>query len=346
MQATASQAIIPKARGMYAKRITDAEYEELMRRRTVPEVASLLKRHPYYRDSLASLSLTDPHRGQIEELLNMDIFTKYSALVHYDFSGTGFSRYYLVECEIREILKAIHLLSIGIPGGYLNQMPTYLVGKTRVDLFALGQAKNFAEILEVVRLTPYYKPLRGRYMADPFLRDYPMTEASLLHQSYTALFALIDKTLSGRDAKAVRELFLQECEIYNLDLLIRVKSYFPGSYTPEELWQLLLPYRYHLPKHTLAEMTEAKTADALVQMFIASPAVKYTGPLGPEEVAAEGSRSIHKHAKQVLRLSSSPGATLAAFLTLAKLDKENIVNVIEGVRYGLEPERVRAMLVY
>lgn len=344
MLATGTQAMIPKARGMFAKRISLADYEELMRRRTVPEVAALLKRHPYFKDSLATLSTIDPHRGQIEELLSMDIFGKYQSLLHYDFGDEGFSAYYLRECEAREVLRALHMVSIGLVGAYLNQIPSYLVGKTQVDLFALGQARSFEQIVETVRGTPWHRPLRARFLADPYLRDFPSTEAALLRTAYEGVFAMVEKDLRGREAAAVRDLFLQEIEVYNLELMLRVKIYFPNVYTESELRGLLMPWYWRIGKRRMTELLQAPTPEGYVALLRSTPSFHYNGGPTPEDLAAEGGKQTYHYARTVLHLTSSPYAALAAFISLAKLERENVVNVIEGVRYGLAPERVRAML--
>lgn len=344
MQATGSQAIIPKARGMYAKRLTHAEYEELLRRRTVPEVASVLKRHPYFKDSLATLSITDPHRGQIEELLSMDIFSKYESLVRYDFSPDSFSAYYLIECEMREILRILHLISIRLAANYLNQMPSYLVGKVRIDLLRMAGVRSFPALLEVLRFTPYYKVMREGYERDPNLRNYPLVEAALLQFGYSEIFALAGRSFKGRELEAVRSLFLQEAEIYNLELIVRVKTYFPKAYTPVELKKLLLPYTFHLTKRSVDALVHAPTLESLYPLFRTSGASRYTGTAGADEVGAAGGRVLYRHARRMLHLTQSPAAALAAFISLAKLERENVVNIIEGVRYTLEPEKIRAML--
>ncbi len=346
MLATGTQAIVPKARGMFSKRITQAEYEEMMRRRTVPELASMLKRHPYFGDSLATLSTVDPHRGQIEELLNMDIFRKYEALVHYDFSNDEFSDYFLEQSEMREVMKAMHLLSIGLAGSYIQQIPPYLVGKTKIDLFALGQARSFAALVEVMRQSPFYRPLRARLLIDPYLRDYPMAEAALLRQNYADIFERTERCLSGRGAKAVADLFLQQAEAYNLELLLRIKTYFPRVYTDAEVEKLVLPYTFHLSKNNLRTMIAAKTPEELLYLYRTSNAVKYAGSANPDELSAVTGRAIYKYARQVLHLTAEPHAALAAFLSLASLDRENVVNIVEGVRYGLPPEQIRSMLRY
>lgn len=346
MQATGTQAIIPKARGMWAKRISPAEYEELMRRRTVPEVAAILKRHPYFRDSLATLTIDGPHRSQLEELLSMDIFTKYEGLLHYDFTKDNFYNFYLMECETKEIIKALQQLSIGLKEAYIKLIPPYLEGRTRLDLFAMGQAHSFEELLEVLRFTPYYRVLRARYLADPTLSNFPLTEAALLTETYGEIFALVEKSVAGRDAEAINSLFLQELEEHNLEVLVRVKTYYPHIYNEHEIRQLLLPYYYHIKKRRMEELVRAPGPEELMALYRQIPSINYTGPATPEGLATAGGRRIYRHAMQVMRLTGSPTVALTAFVSLAKLERENVVTVIEGVRYGLPPEQIRSMLRY
>lgn len=344
--AKTSQAMIPKARGMYAKRIHPAEYEELMRRRTVPEVAAVLKKHPYFGDSLATLSPIDPRRQQLEELLGMDIFNKYEALMRYDFAAESFCHYFIIECEVREILRALRMLSVGVTSDYIQHLPPFLEGALRFDLFRLAEARSFDQVLEVLRFTPYHKALRPVWEHDPFLRDYPAAEAVMIRFYYASVFDLAKKYLSGREASAVCSLFLQEAEVYNINVILRSKIYFGGAYTPDTIRPLLLPYTYRVSKRRLDAMIDARTPEEMITLYNQTGLAPFTGPVDLEAFDASGGRLLYTHARQVLHLSSSPAAALAAFISLAKLERDNVVNVIEGVRYGLSPEKIRVLLRY
>jgi V/A-type H+-transporting ATPase subunit C len=344
--AHASQAIIPKARGMYAKRILAAEYEELMRRRTVPEVAAVLKKHPYFADSLATLSPTDPHREQLEELLSMDIFVKYEALMRYDFTTESFANYFIIECEVQEILRVLRMLSTGVPGRYMKHLPPFLEGSLRFDLFRLAEARSFDEVLEELHHTPYYKVLRSVWVKDPFLRDYPGVEAVMVRYYYAAVFELAQKHLPQRALKAVAEMFSQEAEIYNIGVILRARTYFGAAFTAEQVKALLLPYNYRLTKRDMQQMLVAPNADAAAQQLGKMGLQLPPGPVDVEALDAEMGRLRYHKAQQVLHLSAAPSAVLAVFITLAKLERDNVVNVIEGVRYGLPPDKIRALLRY
>lgn len=346
MAVSGVQAILPKARGMFAKRISVSEYEEMMRRRTVPELSLLLRQHPYFRGNLASLSPSDPHRGQIEELLDMDIFEKYQTLLKFDFEDEGFTTYYLIQCEMREILKALRMLSIGQPGVYVQHIPAYLIGHLRFDLYELAQANDFFGVVEAMRMTPYYKTLRSVLEADPDLRDFPTVEARLLRAYYEMVFEQIDKSFSGREAADVKDLLILEASTYNIQLIIRVKTYYSHAYTNDQIRALLLPYNYRIPKRTLEEMIDAPNVERVIAIMKNSTFAKHVTGDDPDQIATSGDRLIYRHARRILHLNPSPYAALAAFVVLAKLERDNVINVVEGVRYKLSPEGIRSMLRY
>ncbi len=341
----ATQAMIPKARGMFAKRLNGPEYAEMMRRRSVPEVAAILRRHPYFERSMATLA-ADPHRGQIEELLDKDIFQKYEELIHYDFDNDSFAAYYIDECELEMLLRRLYMFSIGIAGQQTGGLPRHLVGHTYTDLYALGDATSLKQAMEVVKQahSPFYKPLAEYLQKDPAVRNYPMLEAVMWTAYYNLLFKRIDQSFEGREHAAVRRLFLQQVEGYNLQLILRIKSYFSGVYDEAEIRGLMLPFRYRIARYQMDALVRAPSAEAFIQYYRQLPFVPTRISAKPEEFSVAADQILFNLAQQMLRMSSSPFAVMAAFLQLAKLQKDNIVNIIEGVRYGMKPEEIGDLL--
>lgn len=347
MAASGKKAIIPKARAMYAKRIKLEEYENLMRRRTVPEVAEELKRHPYFTDSLTTLSSVDPHREQLEDLLRMDIYYKFRSLERYDTSPGGFARYFLISTEIDELLRAIQLLSVGGVGRYINHLPPFLTEYTRLDLLEMADAKSFAELLKSIRKTPYYHVLLPYCQKDPLVSDFPEVEAALKQYQYATVFDLIKKSFSGQEERSIYALFAQEAEVYNLDVIFRVRNFFPDLYPGEEIKKLLLPYRYHINRQKLHQMAEAASAEELIALYRQYDLARYDRDRTDiRQVDVTGQRVKYARARSILHLTSSPLAAMAALLSIAKMENENVITLIEGVRYRLPPERVRELLIY
>lgn len=78
------QAMIAKAHAMYGKRLKSENYHELVRLKSVGDIAAYLKNTPGYADTLANIYPESIHRGQLELLLRKSVFNKYVRLARYD----------------------------------------------------------------------------------------------------------------------------------------------------------------------------------------------------------------------------------------------------------------------
>ncbi|MBP8855514.1 MAG: V-type ATPase subunit [Oscillospiraceae bacterium] len=344
MEKTSALAVVPKARAIFSRRLSRGEYLELMRRRTVTELASYLKTHPYFKDSLKLMPTKDLHRAQLESMLTHDIFIKYHSLLRYDFSKDSFSKYILTEAETTQILEALRLIAVGQHEDYITKMPAYLQSKLSFDLMRLAKANTFKEVMEVLQHTPYYKVLMPIYHEDEHLTNLPALECAMLTYYYQTVLQLIHKTFKGREQEEVSQLFLQEAELYNLSLIFRVKTFFPNEYTPEALYALLLPISYKISARKLKELTSAANTTALDSMFRNLGLPRYFSQLQNGHTAPTEFNPLYGQAISLLHFTTSPAAALAAFMCFAKQERNNIINVIEGVRYGLAPEEIERLL--
>ncbi len=65
-------ATVAKAKAMHGKRLTPNDYRELMNRRTVAEAADYLKKNTHFRKALASIDVSNVHRGRLEDILQRE----------------------------------------------------------------------------------------------------------------------------------------------------------------------------------------------------------------------------------------------------------------------------------
>ena len=342
-------AIVPKAKAIAARRLTRNDYMELMRKRSVIEVTATLQSHPYFKDSLTGISQTNLHRAQIEEALSKDVYYKYESLMRYSFRKGHFGAYFLMRSEITELLSKLRLISMGFRHHYIVQMPGFLLSKTSFSLLQLAKAETAEDCLPVLSGTPYAKVLAGVLPTKGEPLNYLRCEHAFQSYFYTTVLALIDRDLSGADAQNTKKLFLQEAEIYNLDLLFRAKAFFCAQFTSVQLKGLIVPVYWCLSAKRMAELADAKDLDAFLKLYNASRAAEAYGartadPADASEVAQ--GRAIYRSAQRLLHFSSTPQTVLAALLCIANMERSNIINVIEGVRYRLSPEQIGAFLKY
>lgn len=339
-------AVVPKARAMLSRRLKPNEYQELMRRRTVTELAQYLKAHSYFKDSLKHMPTLDLHRKQLESMLMRDIFEKYESLLRYDFAKDSFARFFIIEAEVEQILEILRLMSIGAEQDYIGKMPAFLQSKLSVDLMKLAKARDFKEVLKALEFTPYHKVLMPIYLHDPDIKNLPQLEKVMLTYYYGAVKELARKSFNGTELKEVLHLFLQEAELYNIGLLFRAKAFFPDEYTPEELEKLLLPFSYRVSSKRMAVLAGTSNLQALEAAFRSYSLDRLYGFPDKNKASSHELSYMYKKAIRLLHFTTSPSAALAAFMFFAKLERSNIINIIEGVRYGLAPEDIDKLLKY
>ncbi len=342
-------ALVPKAKAIGARRLSPEDYRALLRKRSVIEVMAMLQSHPYFKRSLAGLSQTNLHRQQLEEALSRDVFYKYESLMRYSFRKGHFGSYFIVRCEINELLTKLRLLSMGIADHYITQLPGFLASRTSYSLLQLAKAKTAADCEKVVASTPYARVLHSVLPKSGDPLDYLQCEHAFETYFYRFVLAKIRTDLSGRTAAETRELFLYQAEIYNLDLMYRAKAFFPTQFPPEKLRQLLIPVWGILTEKRMIELAGAPDLLSFVNLYNASRARAVYGERTPNPThAAEIAeyRTLYHRANKLLHFTSSPQTALAAVLCLANLERSNIINVIEGVRYGLAPEDIEAFLKF
>ena len=251
--------------------------------------------------------------------------------------------------EINELLAKLRLLSMGFRHHYIIQVPGFLMPKTSFSLLRLAKAESAQDCLEVVAGTPYAKVLAGVLPAAGQKLDYLKCEHAFQSYFYTTVLAQIDRDLSGRSAADTKRLFRMEAEIYNLDLLFRAKAFFSPQLTPEDLKKLLIPVYGVLSAKNMNALADTRGLDEFLKLYNAGRAGQVYGarsadPADASEVSE--TRALYRAAQKLLHFSSTPQTVLAALLCLANLERSNIINVIEGVRYGLSPEQISAFLKY
>ena len=342
-------AIVPKAKAIAARRLTKSEYEALARKRSVIEVTAALQAHPSFKKCLAGVSQTNLHRAQLEEALRKDIFFKYESLMRYSFRKGHFGAYFLMRCEIDELLTKLRLLSMGFHHHYIVHLPGFLADKTSFSLLALAKAQTPAQCLPVLAGTPYAKVLQSVLPAQGEALDYLACEHAFETYYYGTVLQLISRDLKGAAAKDTRLLFLQQAEIYNLDMLYRAKTFFAGQFTPAVLCRLLLPYWNVLSQRKMEQLAAARDTAEFLRLYNASRAAAL---YGERREAGAGSaefceqRVLRRSAERLVHFSSTPHTVLAALLVLCDIERSNIINIIEGVRYGLSPDDIAAFLKY
>ncbi|MEG0177743.1 V0D/AC39 family V-type ATPase subunit [Anaerorhabdus sp.] len=345
MSNKAAGALTAKAKAMFGKRIRPEDYQTMLQKKTIAEVASYLKNDTYFNEVLAGINEKAIHRGQLEALIRQDLFQRFSSLMRYANSPkNGFYRYGVIENEIHQILNCIRSFESKDYMQFIQKLPTYLEQKTSFKLSELANVRNYDELLEVLKNTDYapiikqFKPIH----MDEF--DFTGCESALRNYYFDTVLKIIEKDFSGKEHDDLRNIFLTQIELENITKIYRLKKYFEAS--PARIKELISPVHLRFSKKDLDYIIENCNADELFDYLAKSAYKNYTDNQRFIYIEYHTKKINYNINRRHLAFSSNPDIVLLSYMLLSETEIQNIVDIIEGIRYKIAPEKIERLLIY
>ena len=332
-------AVIAKAKAKYGHRLTVKDYAALVKCESVGDIVRYLKTHTAYRRCLDKIG-TDIHRGRLEEILREDHFLNYLSLCRYNHSTSPVTGYLFRLMEIRELIHYLTLLSIGRPIDYLFTLPTYFDDHTEIPLAKLSDAHSYDEMLELLSDHGYRRVLeRFRPEHESAINIAAISDAIEIY-SLRELYNDIAKVKNKKERSSLTALFDTLCDYNNYSRIMRLKRFYHLSSAAVK--EHLLPFGTFTGKkldailsgETYAEI-RAAFADTKVGRLAQNIDID-------DEMAVKGRYDRCRHE---LYFSSEPEVVLLAYYIVSETELKNIITIIEGIRYSLEPDSIRGMLI-
>lgn len=259
MSSFSSNAILAKARSMYSRRLTEQNYEELLKRRSINDLVAYLKSETAYSDILSELKEVNVHRGQLESLLNKEIFLRLDRLMRFaSKKELEFYRLGVTELEIQLILTKTRLIVSDYYTGYELEIPDYLSKYASFDLYGLLAINDYDSLLVVLRGTKYYNALLKYKPVDDKPLDSNMLELELKHIYYAEYVDTVNKLFKGKKRKDLLTMINTSIELQNITKIYRLKKYFNA--TPEQIRETLYMEYSRIPRSVMYELIETKDA--------------------------------------------------------------------------------------
>ena len=225
MSSFSSNAILAKARSMYSRRLTEQNYEELLKRRSINDMVAYLKSETVYSNILGELKETNIHRGQLENLLNKEIFLRLDRLMRYaSKKELEFYRLAVTELEIQLILTKTRLIVSDMYTGYEIEIPEYLNKYASFNLYGLLSVNNYDGLIEVMKTTKYYKTLLKYKPEENQPLNSNMLELDFKHIYYQEYTDTVKRLFKGKKCKDLLTMINTSIELQNITKIYRLKS--------------------------------------------------------------------------------------------------------------------------
>lgn len=334
-----------KVRAMYGRMLTPAQYEELVHRQNVQEISAYLREKTTYASALGGVQDSTVHRGQLENLLRKDLFYQYVRLLKYVGKNDGVYRYIIMDMEIGLILASLRSIISESGEDIIADIPTFIQPLACFDLFRLVGLQTVEQLAAVLQDTPYGETFRRCYEENPLAGgkqpNYTAYELALRSYYYGTLIRLAG-TERGKAREELLRLINTRAELTNINTIFRMKTYFQMS--PEQIGKMMLPYASLIRPRALLEMVAAKDAQEFMQLLSRTV---YGRGIEADTAYIEGStdRARLRLDLKTMRFSTHPQVVFMAFMLLRGIETENVIRIIEGVRYRLAPEKIEKLLI-
>ncbi len=342
----ASNALYAKCRAMFGKRLTQHDIDVLLNSRSLSEIAVYLKSNTRYAPALANVDERLTHRGQLELELHRILFGQFEGLCRYEISvGEHLADFVLNRMELKQYLSFLQFLNSGHPQDYIFSLPYFFEKHTNVKLMELSQQRSFSEFLEHIKKSIYYDALKNIKSEDCRF-DYFLVENLMYSKLYDAALSACRKYYSGDAQTQLLDLFGTEIELHNVASVYRLKKYYKSS--PEFISSVLYPYSSRISRRVMAQIAAAETADDALDIFLRH--TPYRREVNLDLIKRHHIDNVfrelrYKRAHHYMHFSTNPSVVLLSYMILTETELTEIITIIEGVRYGLDPERISELIV-
>jgi len=335
--------VTAKIKVMLGQMLVPEDYEELVRKKTVQEVAAYLKYNTSYKSILEEINENSIHRGQLERVLKKTLIQSYIKLFKFlkgdikSFLKSIFLRY-----EIEELKMLTRVLDTGRSPQIAQDSLVFLEKYNTIDIHALAASKNIQQFIENLEGSVYYKLLSPFITNTEHLNLFSI-EMVLDMYYFNLLWKQKDKIMSGQDQSIITTSLGSETDILNILWIHRCKKYY--NIQNELIYSYIIPHNYKLKKSQIIEMVEAETPEEVESIIKNTPYSKFFSSDKDLLLEHDFDYYIYKLYRSLLRRNNFSIASLMAFIHLKEIEIKNIISVIEGIRYNIEPEQIKKYIL-
>lgn len=340
----AANSVMIRAKARYGKRLSSNNYHDMLGLSGVSEVTSYLKSRTHYHSVLEGLHDSVIHRGNIEHILKTLTQADIIGLCRQEKTlDEHFYEYIYLHKEAEDMLDALRSFTAGCLEEYLLGFKDYPETHSGVDLSRLHDIKTYNDFADVYKKSPFYSTLKNFVPDQGAVLDYPSLEAAVERLLLKNDLKMIKSRFHGKTARNLITLIGIRTDMKNICRIIRSKKYFDSS--PELLMTQVCEYGYYISKSQLSSMVYARDVQDIIKIL---KRTKYRTALekgGFDYIDMFADQIIISRCRKMMTFSNDPPVVLFCYIQLMYNEVNNITNIIEGIRYGVSPEKIEKMLI-
>lgn len=314
-----------KLKGMYAKRITKLDLEDLIKQNKLKNAVLMLK----LKCEIFKSSDENIDRLEIESLLEENqIEDILKILKLLDEKDKKLFEIFLLQYEIKCVKSIFRKLF----SEDKTEIVVQNVKKWTVTLFedikGIETAQNFEQFFAAIKRMKYYK----------ILKKYQEQSNINVFEVENEIDKLYFETLYDRvkNVTNLRKIIGSEIDLLNVLWIFRVKKYY--NFNKEKLKQILINRNYKLNSNIIDKLIQANSFEEVKEIMQKTIYID----IFKEESDLENNidKYLYSVNKKIFKNDTMSIAYIFAYVNLIDYENNDIINTIEGIRYNMEKQEI------
>lgn len=331
------RAMVTKAKARSAQHLNMDDFTKMINLSTVGDVAAYLKSQTRFSAVLEAVNEKSVHREYLEQRIRSQAQHDFNALLKFMKTDKHhFYDFFIKEMEINHILFVLHAIDAGTKyhlGKFLMNLNHLMV----FDVEALAQCTTYSEVLSVLENTPYEKILVSLKKDDV---DLIFIETTLHNYYNQSILELIE---SEPHHEEILDLFKMKLELRALSHAYRLKFYFKVD--DQMILKDMKKSFYRVYEENLKQWLHSYDPQVFFEGMSESYYGKITDIVSDKHVEYSFAMVLFKILKKKMRMSNDPDVILFAYMNLVEIQIDNIIDIIEGIRYAIPKQEILDLLI-
>ncbi len=336
--------ISAKIRAMESRLLSPSQYEELAGNNSVADAIAYLKGLTAYSECLSGYDAVNIHRRQLEKVISNSLYSDFIRLYKFaDMNQKQFLNIYFLRFEVAIVKECLcTLFETEAREKSFFQIKDFFKKHTGIDLNQLSTAVSIDDFIEKTRSSELYQTLLNiSNLSSPGLAEYEMALDSYY---FTQFWKRCKKLLHNEDYTAITDIYGHKIDLLNIQWIYRAKKYHNMSIG--QIYSVVIPIHYKLKAAELKAMIEADSVEALYSLVSSSYYGKFTSADSGHSLEDVYYKLQDDSNDKISRQYPFSAAILNNYLHKKETERNRIISIIEGIRYGMDTNSILAEIQY
>ncbi len=327
-------AIHAKLNGMYAQKLKKVNFEELLKQNTITQAISLLKNLNQHFKTLEN----NPRRINIKILLDNIVIQDIQKIEHLlNHTEKEIFEKFISLYEIKCIKSVFRKLS---SGSVINEQTSEVENWTSQlfkNLNGISKLKTYEEFLQFMKKTRYYEIFEK---FSPNIHEINIFE--LENQLDKFYFENMMKTTQKHNSN-LGDMIGKQIDLNNILWIYRIKE--NGNFSKEQIQNILIQVSYQLKKSEREKLIFANNETDFKEILQNTFYGRYILFNGRDDLEEQVNRYLYQQYRKRFKGNIFEISAVYAYLNMLELENNDIMNIVEGIRYHLNREEIRRKLL-